>query len=213
MAETIPYTYLIGWSDLDVWYYGCRFAKGCNPSDLWNSYFTSSKYVKEFVDCFGPPDVKEIRKIFINTKSARIWENKVLKRMKVVDKDNWINKTDNISIDPKLAGHGKGKYWLGKNNSNHCRFGTKMSEENRELLKYKRSEQTKLKMKISRKKLFENGFISPNPSLREDVKIKMSKTRREKDLAKGENNGMYGKQHSEETKLKMSLAAKNRKKK
>jgi hypothetical protein len=41
----------------------------------------------------------------------------------------------------------------------------------------------------------------------------MSKTRIEKGLAKGKNNGMYAKKHSEKTKLKMSLAAKNRKKK
>ena len=30
-----PYTYLIGWKDQEKYYYGVRFAKGCEPKDLW----------------------------------------------------------------------------------------------------------------------------------------------------------------------------------
>ena len=29
------YTYVIGWKDVDKYYYGVRFAEGCQPSDLW----------------------------------------------------------------------------------------------------------------------------------------------------------------------------------
>lgn len=49
----VPYTYLIGWSKLNKWYYGSRTAKNCHPSELWIKYFTSSKFVKEFRRLYG----------------------------------------------------------------------------------------------------------------------------------------------------------------
>ena len=49
MTDRIPYTYIIGWSSLNKWYYGVRYAKNCKPEDLWKTYFTSSKHVKEFL--------------------------------------------------------------------------------------------------------------------------------------------------------------------
>jgi hypothetical protein len=93
-----PYTYLIGWPEHNTWYYGVRYATGCNPSDLWNPYTTSSKHVDAFVAEHGVPSVREIRRTFKNTIQARVWEERVLKRMKVVGNDRWLNKTDNKSI-------------------------------------------------------------------------------------------------------------------
>jgi hypothetical protein len=43
-----PYTYLIGWSELDLWYYGVKFGKSADPEKFLVNYFTSSKYVKSF---------------------------------------------------------------------------------------------------------------------------------------------------------------------
>lgn len=54
----IPYYYIIGWTDLDKWYVGCRFASNCHPGDFWNKYFTSSTYVSEFRSIHGEPDVR-----------------------------------------------------------------------------------------------------------------------------------------------------------
>jgi hypothetical protein len=42
-VTSISYTYLIGWSKLDKWYYGVRYASNCNPDELWVKYKTSSK--------------------------------------------------------------------------------------------------------------------------------------------------------------------------
>ena len=92
-----PYTYLIGWPEHNTWYYGVRYATGCNPSDLWNPYTTSSKHVDAFVAEHGAPPVREIRRTFKNTIQARVWEERVLKRMKVVGNDRWLNKHDNMS--------------------------------------------------------------------------------------------------------------------
>jgi len=92
------YTYLIGWTEHNKWYYGVRFSKKCKPSDLWVTYFTSSKHVKEFAALNGDPDVIEIRKLFTDKIKAIVWESKVLKRMDVVHKTMWLNRTNNQAI-------------------------------------------------------------------------------------------------------------------
>jgi hypothetical protein len=93
-----PYTYLVGWSDHNLWYYGVRYAKDCNPADLWVSYFTSSTKIKEYRQSLGEPNIKQIRKIFNNSKSAKIWEDRVLARLNVRDNPKWINQSNNYSF-------------------------------------------------------------------------------------------------------------------
>jgi hypothetical protein len=87
---TTPYTYLIGWPEIDHWYYGVRFAKGCNPSDFWSEYKTSSKYVKKFILENGEPEID------------------------VIHNDRWLNKTDNRAIDPRCAPKGD-NHWTVNN--------------------------------------------------------------------------------------------------
>lgn len=89
------YTYLIGWSKLDIWYYGVRFSSKAKPEDLWKTYFTSSRSVKKFRKENGEPDVIQIRKMFDCSKKAREWETKVITRMKLVESKRWLNQTDN----------------------------------------------------------------------------------------------------------------------
>lgn len=101
MKDTIPYTYLVGWSSLNRFYYGVRYQTGCNPADLWVSYFTSSKYVKEVRKLFGEPDIIQIRRVFKTKKESMLWEHKVLRRLNVTTTEKWINKTDNKAIDYK----------------------------------------------------------------------------------------------------------------
>lgn len=92
------YTYLIGWTERRKFYYGVRYAKGCDPSELWISYFTSSKYVQSFHEKFGNPDLIEIRQIFDDRDKAIKWESKVLKRMNVIHREDFLNQTDNKAI-------------------------------------------------------------------------------------------------------------------
>ena len=86
-----PFTYYLHWSAQNKSYYGVRFAVGCDPKDLWRTYFTSSKHVKKFVAQFGDPDVIEIRKRFSLPEAAIRWEHKVLRRLKVLETDAWLN--------------------------------------------------------------------------------------------------------------------------
>jgi len=96
-----PYTYLIGWSAHNVWYYGRRTGTGCHPSDLWDSYFTSSKWVKQFRQLHGEPDVVEVRRVFASSEQARRWENKVLTRLNAAKDDRFLNKR-NGDTSPKF---------------------------------------------------------------------------------------------------------------
>ncbi len=137
--DRTPYTYLIGWSILNKWYYGVRYGKDCNPNDLWNPYKTSSKYVKEFIKEHGEPDIIEVSKIFYSIKSALKYESVVIRRMKCVRSVNWLNKgnfgkeycpdckrrygIDNVSKRPEVRKKisdskiGKKATWqLGENN-------------------------------------------------------------------------------------------------
>lgn len=97
------YTYLIGWSHLDKWYYGVRFAKGCSIDDLWSKYFTSSNRVKKFRTSHGEPDIVEVRQVFDSRKAAQDWEARVLKRMRVVKSPRWLNANDTFRYDAEIT--------------------------------------------------------------------------------------------------------------
>lgn len=109
-----PYTYLIGWPLLNKWYYGVRYAKKCVPEDLWVSYWTSSRLVKKFVAQHGDPPVREIRKTFSSIKQAQHWESRVLKKLKVVTDEKWINGHDTKAFDPNTVPRGNA-HWTKKN--------------------------------------------------------------------------------------------------
>lgn len=112
LSKNQPYTYLIGWSKYNKWYYGVRYSKKCSPSDLWKTYFSSSNHVKQFREIHGDPDIIQIRRTFINTSSALLWETRVLKRMKVISDSKWLNATDNKAISDIYAFSSHGNIWI-----------------------------------------------------------------------------------------------------
>ena len=128
-----PYTYLIGWTLHNKWYYGVRYAKNCHPDDLWVKYRTSGKYVTDFVTQYGDPDVVQVRKTFENVNDARGWEEKVLRRMIVIKDQKWLNKTNSRSIDPST--HPRGENHWATNNPEYSRrisqFGPMSKKETR----------------------------------------------------------------------------------
>lgn len=162
-----PYTYLIGWTYHNKWYYGCQYGKTANPSNLWTKYFTSSKEVKKFVECYGQPDIVKIRKIFSSGESCRIWEHKVLKKLKVVTDDKWLNKTDNVSIDYQKGIEG------AKKAADKIR-GKKQSEEHlhkrrQALMGHTVSSETRKKISESRK---DKNIPSPNKGKKMSLETK-----------------------------------------
>ena len=101
MTEYKPYTYLIGWSKHDIWYYGVQYNKRARPENLWTTYFTSSNQVKLAREEYGEPDVIQIRKVFANKDDARSWEHKVLRRVGARKSKRWLNQSDNLHHYPR----------------------------------------------------------------------------------------------------------------
>jgi hypothetical protein len=98
----IPYTYRIGWSKTGMNYYGVRYAKDCHPDEFWVTYFTSSEYVERYRTEYGEPNIIEIRRVFTTetrVTEAREWEHKVLKRLKVTLREDYLNKSHSKSVD------------------------------------------------------------------------------------------------------------------
>ncbi len=93
------FTYLLGWAKENKYYYGVRYKDNINESSLGTSYWSSSKYVKNFIDKYGYPDIIEIRKKFNDKQKAKCWEDKVLRRVRKINHIIWLNKSNNNSFN------------------------------------------------------------------------------------------------------------------
>lgn len=94
MSIYTPFTYIIGWSQHKKFYYGCRYAQGCAPSDLWTTYFTSSNEVKKFRKQFGEPDVLRIHRTFSDKDSCVLFENIYLEKVNAKSNILFLNKSN-----------------------------------------------------------------------------------------------------------------------
>jgi len=189
METFTPYTYLIGWTKYNKWYYGARWAKkngvlyesGCHPDDLWVTYFTSSEKVLLFREKYGDPDIIEVRKSFPeNPDAARKWENKVLTRINVDQKSEWLNVCNNSSL-PVFYGD---DHPLRKKGGHSEKSKRKMSE----------SHKNKIVSDKTRKKMSESKVGEKNNMFGK----------------RGSDSPNFGKKRSEETKEKIRSSAKNK---
>jgi hypothetical protein len=192
----IPYTYLIGWSKHQKYYYGARWAKNCNPSDLWKTYFTSSKKVFEFRKEYGDPDIIQIRKTFATKDQVRLWEHKVLRRIGVKNNEKWLNITQSLGVDYEVHP------LLGRLRSRETK--TKISKS---LIGKKDKEETrKKKSEIAKSRIGEkNGMFGKvgdkHPRYEKKHTEESKKIMSEK--KRGKNHPNYGKKRHEHSK-KMS---------
>jgi hypothetical protein len=210
-----PYTYLIGWSELQKFYYGVRYASGCHPTEFLITYFTSSVEVEKMITQHGLPDIVQIRKTFTDVHKARVWEHTVLRRLKVTKSDKWLNQTDNISIAPRI---GAQNHMFGKIGKLSHRFGTKHSEESKKIIGAKSkmkiySDEFRAKIRElvtgrkhtdATKKLLSERLSGRTFS--EEHKKNISKNHA--DVSK-ENNPFFGKTHSDDCKQRMKESRKN----
>jgi hypothetical protein len=92
--ETIPYTYKLIFKPTGQYYYGVRYAKGCNPTDLWDKYFTSSKHIHKLIKEYGLNSfIIKITKTFNDKNDAITHELNVLTRANAHKNGKFINKT------------------------------------------------------------------------------------------------------------------------
>lgn len=175
---TVPYTYLIKHVPTNMYYYGCRYAKNCHPSEFWVTYKTSSKYVAQLIEKFGKDSFTfEIRKTFVDINHARSWETRVLKRINAVNRKDFLNRTDNISISYEAGERGR------KNRSSSEAHRLAISSVGKSNLGLKRSTETKTKIS--------NALIGNK--YKKGVK-ESDESREKKRLAHiGKSSGMLGK--------------------
>jgi hypothetical protein len=188
-----PYTYLIGWSKHQKYYYGARWAKDCNPGDLWKSYFTSSKKVHKFRKENGEPDIIQIRKLFSTKDQARLWEHKVLIRIGVKNNSKWLNITHSLGIDYEVHP------LLGKPRSTETKLKISKSLNSRK----DKEETKKKKSKVAKERTGErNGMFGKfgvdNPNYGKKRTEESKKIMSEK--KKGENHPNYNKKRPEHSK-------------
>lgn len=187
-----PFVYLIGWSHLNKFYIGSSYgiAKNSHPAQLWITYFTSSKSVKEFRILNGEPDIIRVEKTFTNAIECRTYEAKLNYRMNVVKDGRFLNKTYG---NKRLLNIGH-------------------SEETKEKMRIaalNRSEEIKEKMRLS----YKNTTEETREKMRQKMRIAwtkrppMSEETREKIRIAGLNRAP----HSKETREKLRIAASNRK--
>lgn len=92
-AMSIYFTYHLYHTPTDKNYYGVRYANGCNPSDLWTTYFSSSEIVHQLIEEYGIDSfVATVRKTFDSKESAIEYEMRFLKKINAAANNKWINR-------------------------------------------------------------------------------------------------------------------------
>lgn len=149
MSMYVPYTYHLYHKPTGKRYYGVRYGKNCNPSDLWVTYFTSSKLVKKLVEEYGLDSfIPEVRRTFKSKDHALTWEHTVLRRLDVNRNPIWLNITYNRcptnaglnhsqeTIEKIRQAHtGRKRSVSHSENISKSKLGQKMSQETREAMR------------------------------------------------------------------------------
>lgn len=185
-----PYTYRIKCIPTGQSYYGVRYAKECCPSDLWESYFTSSSLIHKLIEYHGPDQFEfEIRKTFDNKDEACQWEHKVLQRLRILSNSMWLNmhtgknKASDSQISSKNGKANKGRKHI---NTNHKQRGIYQST-----IKWMHHPKTNREVQAAPawiKYYQSQGFILGR---REDLYSDKWRNDRSKQYS-GENNPSYG---------------------
>ena len=203
-----PYTYFIGWAKQNKYYYGVQYGISCDPGNLWKTYFTSSDSVKDFRSKYGEPDLVEVRKVFENVEDAKAWELKVLQRLKVVLREDFLNQNASPGPPPKAVGSTLSTET--KEKISIALKGKKKSEEHRKKL----SEANKGRVSKKKGKTYEEI----HGSSAKEIKQKLSEAGKKQKQSHEEitkriesrRNGAGWSTHSEETKKKISQSFKGK---
>ena len=96
------YTYLLKCIPTNEFYYGVRYSKKAHPSEFWKTYFTSSKSVTDRILLFGKDSFEfQIRRTFLCSKKARVWEDRVLRKLRVLNRTDFINKSYGLNFESR----------------------------------------------------------------------------------------------------------------
>ena len=90
-----PFAYLIISLIDGKRYYGIRFSKDADPSQLWTTYFTSSREILSKIKKHGVESfTAEVRRVFETAEQAINWESRFLTRINAATREDWINRSN-----------------------------------------------------------------------------------------------------------------------
>jgi hypothetical protein len=224
-----PYTYLVVFTHPDtrarMYYYGSKYGADADPELLWKKYFTSSDRVHELRDWYGDHCFSyEVRRKFDDVEACKRWEERVLKRMRVVEREEWLNQNDRFG-PPLLVGEKNGFY--GRQHTQEIRDlnGTKARQRNASpayRLKNRRSSPSTAERAQSSerlKTLHREGRV-PKPDFRGEnnpmfgrehaVESRELMRQRKVGVYDGRNNPMFGREHRAESRAAMSRGKRGR---
>lgn len=159
-----PFVYVVMWTRLNQAYIGVRYARGCDPSDLWNTYFTSSEYVAKFREQNGEPDHIEVLETFLTAREAIEAEKEIISTFELHRSPVFLNMnsagtfvmTDEIRQKISSSKMGLKHSEASRLKMSETRKGRVMSEETRAKISasrkgWKVNEETKAKLSKSLK--------------------------------------------------------------
>ena len=153
---TQPFSYHLYHKQTGKHYYGIKYSKGCSPSDLWTTYFSSSKLVKQLIEKFGTDSFEvKVRRLFDSGEKALLWEHKLLTRLNAAKRSDWLNRHN-----------GGVKFRAPTTQSENCKIMSSKTHKG-----VPKSEEQKQKMsesaKIKNKKLKDSGWTMPRESVKQ----------------------------------------------
>lgn len=102
LPDRIPFVYIIRDISNNKRYAGVKFAKGCKPTDLLATYFTSSKIIKSLINSGVMFVVDKV--IEFDTKDTAIeFEELLLRTVNAHISDDWYNQAAGRAINPDVV--------------------------------------------------------------------------------------------------------------
>lgn len=95
--QRLEYVYLIRHIPSGRFYAGSSYKKDCHPDQLWTTYFTSSKYIKDLIAQDGTNSFEVLEVIPRPLSDARSYEALLLKSVNAAKSVKWINKSNGDS--------------------------------------------------------------------------------------------------------------------
>jgi len=212
VREFLAYTYYLYHVPTGKKYYGCRYANICEPKqDLWNEYFSSSELVKDLIREYGTESfVAEVRKLFETGQEAFEHEQKVLHRIKAVERTDWLNQA--YALGPYYNHSIKhSEERIRKNRESHLKLysdpnyknpnkGSKRDESAKEKMRkawetrLPDNEDTRARKKKAKAGVYvgEKNPMYGKPRRDESIEKELETKKRNGTLGVGEKNPMYG---------------------
>jgi hypothetical protein len=183
--KTTPFSYYLYHRPTNQHYYGIRHCRGCQPSELWVKYFSSSLLVKKLIEQYGSDSFEwQIRKTFTDSESALLWEHRFLKRINAAGRSDWLNrhnggnkfrgpKSHTNKTRQKISNKTKG---IRKSDATKSKIsaGSLLDRQRRRDQGWKMPEDFAQRMLQTRKGKIEKGIINPYSEER-NAKMRESK--------------------------------------